>query len=191
MSDLQTLVNAIPDAQDGNIITSNYHNTVKAALQAMASQLEAAAPGSQTVNLTVQPNFAAISGATAWTVALGVATSAAGSNGFIPLNLPDGATINQMVAIGAQTSPAAKGFASLLVMPLGGTAGTTLILIDLSTGGNPFTLTGSPSVPGLTASALKDMETVQNSLFKYAIQSEVLGAGVTINAFQVGYTTAG
>jgi hypothetical protein len=188
MSDLQTLVNAIPNAQDGNIITSNYHNTIKAALQAMASQLEATAPGSQTVNLTVQPNF--VPNGTAWTVALGSAKSVAGSNGFIPLNLPDGATINQMVVIGAQTSPPATGFASLLVLPLAGTVGTTLILIDLSTGGNPFTLTGSPNVPGLTASALKDMETVQNSLFKYAIQSSVLGAGVTINAFQVGYTTA-
>jgi len=34
------------------------------------------------------------------------------------------------------------------------------------------------------------MQTVQNSVFKYAIQAEVLGAGVTINAFQVIYNTA-
>jgi hypothetical protein len=190
MAELQTLVNAIPDAQDGNLITSNYHNTIKTALQAIASQLEAAAPGSRTVTLTVQPNFVPIVGGTAWTVTLGVATSVAGSNGFIPLNLPDGATIQGMVAIGGQTSPVSRGFASLLVLPLGGTGSTTLILIDLSAGGNPFTLTGSPNVPGLTPSALKDMETVNNSQFKYAIQSEVLGAGVTINAFQVVYTTA-
>jgi hypothetical protein len=188
MADLQTLVNAIPDAQDGNVITSNYHNTVKTVLQAVVSQLEGAAPSPRTVTLTVQPNFVPIG--TAWTVTLGVARSVAGSNGFIPLNLPNGAVITQMVAIGGQTSPASSGFASLLVLPLGGTADTTLILIDLSAGGNPFTLTGSPNVPGLTASALKDMETVQNSQFKYAIQAEVLGAGVTINAFQVVYTTA-
>jgi len=191
MTDLQTLVNAIPDAQDGNVITSNYHNAIKAALQAIAAQLKGA-PGAQTVRLTVHPNFLPIAGSTAWTVTLGVATSAAGngSNGFISLDLPDGATIQQMVAIGAQASPPAKGFASLLVLPIGGTAATTLILIDLSTGGIPFTLTGSPNVPGLTASALKEMQIVQNSQFKYAIQSQVLGRGVAINAFQVVYTTA-
>ena len=189
MADLQTLVDEIPDAEDGNIITSNYHNTVKTALQAVASQLGAAAPGGRTVAQTIQPNFATI-GPTGWTVTLGSATSAAGSNGFIPLNLPEGATIQQMVAIGGQSAPVSPGFASLLVLPLGGTAGTTLILIDLRAGGNPFTLTGSPNVPGLTASALKDMTTVQNSQFKYAIQCQALGAGLIINAFQVVYATA-
>jgi hypothetical protein len=190
MADIQTLINAIPDAQDGNVITSDYHNTIKAALLAIAGQLGTAGPGAQTVKITVQPNLVAFAGGTPWTVTLGVATSAAGSNGFIPLNLPDGATIQQMVVFGSQSNPVSKGFASLLVIPLAGTAATNLILIDLSTGGSPFSLTGTPNVPGLTASALKDMQTVQNSVFKYAIQAEVLGAGVTINAFQVIYNTA-
>ena len=189
MADLQTLVNAIPDAQDGNIITSNYHNTVKTALQAVATQLEAAGPGGQTVTHTIQPNFATI-GTTAWTVTLGSATSANGSNGFIPLSLPEGAAIQQLVAIGGQSTPPSDGITSLLVLPLGGTQSTTLILIDLSAGGNPFTLSGSPNAPSLTPSALKDMTTVRNSQFKYAIQCQAFGAGIIINAFQVVYTTA-
>jgi hypothetical protein len=188
MADIQTLVNAIPDAQDGNVISSDYHNTIKTALLAIATQLASGGAGGQTVTLTVQPNFVAIG--TAWTVNLGVAISSAGSNGFIPLTLPDGAVIQQMMVLGSQTSPPSKGFASLLVLPLGGVGSTTLILIDLSTGGNPFTLTGTPNVPGLTPTALQQISTVQNSQFKYAIQSEVLGANVNINAFQIVYTTA-
>jgi hypothetical protein len=191
MADLLTLINAIPDAQDGNVITANYHNTIKKALVAIANQL-GTAPGAQTVNLTVQPNFITVGGGTAWSVSLGIATSAVGSNGFISLNLPDGAVIQQMVAMGSQTNPASKGFASLLALPLSGTASTTLIQIDLSTGGSPFTLTGSPSptVSGLTAAALANMLTVQNSQFKYAIQAEVLGAGVQINALQIVFAAA-
>jgi hypothetical protein len=187
MSGLQTLINAIPDAQDGNVITSDYHNTVKAALQAIATQLEGAAPGSQNLTLTVQPNFVAIPPSPAWTVTLGVATSVASSNGFVSLNLPDGVVITQMTVIGGQTSPATAGFANLLVLPLGGTAATTLIGVNLSTGMNQQ-VAPTPTASGLTASALQSMQTVQNSQFKYAVQAEVLAAGVTINALQLGYT---
>jgi hypothetical protein len=197
MGSLQTLLNAIPDAQDGNVITSRYHNTLKAALIAIANQLGAAAPPAvQTVTRTVQPNLLTVSGGAAWSVSLGVATSGAnGGNGYVSLDLPDGAVIQQMVVIGAQPATAVKGFASLLVLPLGGTTAQTLIQIDLSTGGNPFTLSGTPnpqlSAPPLSTSALLNLQTVQNSQFKYAIQAEVLGAALTINAFQIVYTTGG
>jgi hypothetical protein len=199
MGNLTNLINAIPDAQDGYIITAYSHNTLKAALVAIASQLGAAAPpAAQTVARTVQPNLlTTLPGGAAWTVSLGLASSGAnGGNGYVSLDLPNGAVIQQLVVIGAQTAAtAAKGFASLLVLPLAGTAGQTLIQIDLSTGGNPFTLSGTPnaqlSAPPLSASALLNFQTVQNSQFKYALQAQVLGAGVNINAFQVVYTTGG
>jgi hypothetical protein len=197
MADIQTLVNNIPDAQDGNVINSNYHNTIKTALLAIAVQLGGAA-GPQTVNLTIQPSFQPMAGLPPWNVSLGLATDPGppAAGGFIPLSLPDGATIQQLVVIGSKTNPASKGFVNLLVIPLGGTAGTTLISIDLTPAGNPFTLNGVPNIPGLTATALMQIQTVQNSQFKYAIESEVLSpagtpvATVTINAIQVVYSTA-
>lgn len=191
MPDLQTLVNAIPDANDGNVISSDYHNTIKAALEAIAGLLAGGA-GSQVVKYTVQPNFLTVGGGTAWNVSLGLATSAAGSNGFIVLTLPDGAILQSMEIWGKQTSPPSVGFANLLALPIAGTTSTTLIKVDFSTAGNPFDVTGTPSpdVSGLSASALQDMLTVQNAHFKYAIQAETLGSGVVINAFQIVYTTA-
>jgi hypothetical protein len=191
MASIQTLVNLIPDANDGNIISSDYHNTIKAALLAIAGQLGGSV--SETGSITVQPAFLTVGGGTAWSVSLGLATSAAGSNGFVPVSLPDGAILQQMTVMGAQTSPASKGFASLLALPIAGTTSTTLIQVDLTPGGNPFTLTGTPSptISGLSASALQSMLTVQNSQFKYAIQAEVLGASVIINALQVTYATGG
>jgi len=197
MGNLTTLINAIPNAQDGYIITAYYHNTIRNALVAIANQLGAAAPpAAQSITKTIQPNLLTVAGGAAWAVSLGVATSgASGGNGYVSLDLPDGAVIQQLVVMGAQPATAVKGFASLLVLPLGGTTAQTLIQIDLSTGGNPFTLPGTPnaqlSAPPLSASALLNLQTVQNSQFKYAIQAEVLGTALTINAFQVVYTTGG
>jgi hypothetical protein len=197
MADIQTLVNDIPNAQDGDIIGSDYHNTIKAALQAIAQQMGAGA-GPQTVSLTVQPSFLPMAGLPAWNVSLGLATDPGppAAGGFIPFNLPDGATIQKMVVTGSKNNPASKGFVNLVVIPLGGTSGSTLISIDLTPGGNPFTLTGTPNIPGLTAVALLQIQQVQNTQFKYAILSEVVSptgtpaASITINVIQIVYTTA-
>jgi hypothetical protein len=124
------------------------------------------------------------------------------TDGFIPLNLPDGAVIQSMTVLGARTSATAFGKANLLVLPIAGggsgtTGTTTLIQIDLSTGGNPFSLSGTPNpqISGLTASALTTMQTVQNSQFKYVIETNVSAIGtaagaVSIYAFQVVYATS-
>lgn len=196
MADVQGLINAIPDAQDGNVITSDYHNTIKAALQAIAGQLGTGSSG-QTVTIALQPVFLPVPGSPAWGISLGFAADAGPplSNGWIPLNLPDGAVIQKLVVLGAKTNTGVKGFVSLLIFPIGSTGSTTLILVDLTPGGNPFTLTGTPNVPGLNPTALRSAETVDNSQFKYALQAEVISptgaaaGSVTINALQVVYTT--
>src|ERR1700726_1804687 len=99
MADIQALINAIPDAQDGSVITSDYHNTIKAALAAMASQLGGSA-GGQTVTLTLPPNFLPIGRNPPWVVTLGAASDAGTpvSDGWIPVSLPEGAVIQQLVA---------------------------------------------------------------------------------------------
>ncbi|MBZ5621150.1 MAG: hypothetical protein LAQ69_20850 [Acidobacteriia bacterium] len=198
MADIQTLINAIPDAQDGDVITANSHNSIKQALIAIAGQL-----GGTTGNVTqtIQPAFLPIPPNPTWNVSLGLAADQGppGADGFIPLNLPDGAVIQQMVAMGAKINSAPKGFANLLILPIGsgGTGSSTLIQIDLTNAGAPFTLTGTPStsnIPGVTAAGLKQMQTVQNSQFKYVIETKILSpagtpvASVTINAFQVIYS---
>jgi hypothetical protein len=196
MPDLQTLINAIPDAQDGNVITSNYHNTIKAALHAIVGQLGAAAP--TTVTRTLPPNFTAIAGGAApWALGIGSAADAGppSTSGFMPLNLPDGVVIQTMTTIGRKTNAGPVGNVNLLIVPIGGAGtGTILIQIDLSVAGDPFTLTGTPNVPGLTSSALVSLQTVQNLQFKYFIEAQVFSpqgttpASVVINALQVGYT---
>jgi len=195
MADIQTLINAIPDAQDGFVITADYEVTIKAALQAIAGQLGAV--GSQTVSLTLSPTFLPIAGATPWGITFSSAADAGppSTNGWLPLYLPDGAIIQKLLVTAVRANPALKGFVSLVIVPIGMTSGTTLILVDLGAAtSSPSTLPpGTPNVPGVTTIALQDLQTVDNSQFKYLIQAQVfsstgiLAGSLTIFGLQVVY----
>ncbi len=204
MAAIQTLVNNIPLAQDGNLITSNYHNTIRAALEAIASQLSGA-PTPTTVTLTLHPAFSPVANFPQFSLSIGVATLTGTGNaaGYIPLSLPDGAVIQQLTVSGANvnslTSSKVSAFAYLQILAVtGGGSPTTLIQIDLVPGGNPFSLPGTPNaanVPGITVTGLKDAQTVQNSQFMYAIEVIVRGDGATqasleIFSFQLVYQPA-
>jgi hypothetical protein len=190
MSTIQDLINAIPDAQDGDVINSVDHNTIKTALKAIAGQ--SGSTSGQTNSVTLPPNFLPVTGGGApWTINLGVAVDAGRSNGWIPLYLPEGALITQMTVNGVITAPGTPGFVSLVIQPLTDTAVTTLILIDLSTGGNPFNLTGTPNVTGAGATGLKDFQTVKNAANKYLVHAQTLSSApntVTINTVRVIFT---
>lgn len=203
MADLQTLINAIPDAQDGNVITSDYHNNIKTALQAIAGQLGPGA-GGQNVTLTLLPNFLPVPPVNVhvpWKVEIGTASDAGGNltDGWMPLYLPDGAVIQQLIVIGVKTVATTPvtfgGNITLTIMSAGSTSGTTLISVDLTNMlGNPFTTPpGIPSVPGASPVSLKDLQTVKTTQNKYTIRAIVSpspAAGtLTIEAIQVVYTT--
>jgi len=191
MATIQDLINSIPDAQDGNVITADYLVKTKQALAALAGQTGGTTSG-QSASITFPANLLPIGKNTQWVVSIGVANDAGGvTDVWIPLNLPDGVVIQQMSAFGAKLNPAATGFVALGIQPIGGTAVTNLIMIDLTAAGNPFQLTGTPNVAGATPTSLKDLQTVKNSDFKYTIHAQAITttAGVlSINAIRVVYT---
>ncbi|MGD1095372.1 MAG: hypothetical protein ABSB35_25680 [Bryobacteraceae bacterium] len=195
MADIQTLVNNIPDAQDGNVITSDYHNTIKTALQAIAGTLAGTSSG-QTVTVNVPVNFLPVAGSTPWSVKVGFAEDPSNScDGWAPLTLPDGAVLRQLVAIGVKTSPATIGSVNLIAVPINGptTNLNNVFLATINLAGvaimNPFTI----SVPAQVTSALAGSLTVQNAQFKYVVEANVAlspaPASITLYAIQVTYTT--
>ena len=205
MADIQTLINAIPDAQDGNVITADYHNTIKTALTAIAGQLGPQA-GGRTVVQNLMPAFLPvppISSRPAWNVSVGSATDVGGTltDGWLPLYLPDGAIIQQLNVIGVKTAATTEGTYSatvnLNILPIGPGNGPTLITIALdNVMGNPFQTApgqGQPSLAGTSATSLKDLQTVKNSQNKYIIRATVnpspAPGTLTINALQVTYQT--
>jgi hypothetical protein len=190
MADIQTLVGLIPDAQDGDVITADYHNTIKTALEAIAGQLGSGG-GGQTLILTLPANFLPVTGSTAWNTSVGFASdSGSSSDGWIPLSFPQDAVLTQLTATGLKTNAAPKGSINLLAVPISGTDPTVLASISLSdvAVGNPFTVTVSAQV----VSSLTALLTVDNTQWKYAIEAKLAfstaAGSVVLYSMQVTYT---
>lgn len=192
MADVQTLVDNIPTAQDGNLITANYHNSIKKALEAIVGELGGTG-GPQTITATLPMNFLPVQGQTPWNLQVGFAEdSGSASDGWIPVSFPQGATIQQLTGSGLKTNAAPKGSINLLAIATNGTDPNVLASISLSdvAVGNPFNIT-VPAV--LTASQNPALLTVDNSKWKYVIEAKVnfstAANSVSIYSLQVVYTT--
>jgi hypothetical protein len=120
---LQILISSIPIAHPGNIITSEYHNALRDAVRALASRIGLSVnPTAEFTILTFAPNFLPVKSTNpdapklGWTVTLERAgvpeignedLKKTVSGGFV-VQLPDGATIHQMIVRGERTPTAPK-----------------------------------------------------------------------------------
>jgi hypothetical protein len=199
MAELSTLINNIPRADDGNVISSDYHNTIRDALVAIAAQLGPGVgvrPGAVTLIpnlLPMGPQLSAVQ-VPSWTVHLGFAAdngSGTGSvtNGWLPLSLPDGAVITKLVVVGtkASTAATASGSVSLLSQPITGTETALLIMVDL-----PASIPAGGGFQATTPTFQSPNTSVDNSKNKYMIQAQSFSSAadsIRITAFRVEYTT--
>jgi hypothetical protein len=189
---------------DGQVITSDHHNSLRAALLAIASQLGLGLT-SPTTNFTFAPGILPIAGAPAnWPVNAGnAAVSAAGANpdGWLPVQLPDGANIQSMTVTGKLTPPAPASFQVVLfresVAPDPNSPAAPLISLALQSQSGVFSVSGS-IVPGAASSAsglvaqlalVQDLKLIDNSSYKYFLRATVTGAGgatvAEIDAIQI------
>ena len=118
--EIQLLLNAIPIANDGQVIYSEYHNSLRKALIAIANRLGLTIePAAQLAILNFAPNFLPISthpeDDPAWEVTLNKAAiplNIAGANvnvrgGFV-VQMPDGADIQSMIVRGKRVDDGNK-----------------------------------------------------------------------------------
>jgi hypothetical protein len=189
--DLQLLLNAIPIAQDGNVITSEYHNALRAAVLTIANQLGVSL--SQTVTLSFAPSFLPSGVQPQWVLNNGFASKPTGgtAHGWFPLQLPDGARIQSMTAIGRRSGTVASFQVQLLRQPITDTDTTTLITIPLNTAGDPFTVSGNLQVAGAGPTALEEYRVVDNDNYKYLAFARLVGAAadavVELHAIRVTF----
>jgi hypothetical protein len=108
--EIQLLLNAIPIANQGNIITSEYHNSLRNALMAIAERMGLTIkPVSEMQLLTLAPKFLPTSQGDAhgaWVATFDKAALAPDANGVVKgslaVQLPDGAVIISMTVRGAR-----------------------------------------------------------------------------------------
>lgn len=197
---LVTLVNAIPTAQDGHIITPQYHNTLRNAVTAIAAEL-----GSQTgTGVTFVTSFPPIffpeddDASKYWSNQLALATRPAGNTakGWFPMTLQDGARILSLTVIGRKFVSAVGALSLRVLMRRKSltevTDDQTFINVDLKNiNGEPFRETRSPTITGTSSDNLKEVSLVDNSKYLYYVRATMSNAPGDLQmdfyAFQVAY----
>ena len=192
--DLQSLINAIPIAEDGHVITRLHHNSLRAALLAIVTQL-GGDPVSGTVTLTLMPSFLPSGNQAPWLLSEGVATrsEAETTRGWFPLQLPEGVRIQNMTVIGRRTGTVESFQVQLLRQPINDTPTTVLISIPLQNAGDPFQEPPrSVQVAGAGPAALEEYRLINNSAFKYLVMANLVAqaaaAEAQIFAIRVAYS---
>jgi hypothetical protein len=168
-TDVQHALDAVPVAREGDIIASSYHNSVRAALIAIAAHLGEAPPDTETV-LTFAPGLQPSGQDAPWLLLEGLAakpTGAGFASGWLPLQIPDGITIQKMRVIGRKAGNVAAFTVQLLRQPVADTALTPVVAAQLEQATGAFVV--PVDVPAEHA-------TVDNNAYKYIVTAEVIGA---------------
>jgi hypothetical protein len=193
VSDLQVLIASIPIAQDGQVITAEYHNNLRAALIAMANRLGLGTI-SEEITITTPPRLFAMAGGGAWDHDVGVVkkpNDGGGRRGWMELDLPDGARIKRMQVYATTESGNGEMRVKLQRRSVSNPgASDDLVSIDITNNDAATPKPGEVTLPSSTlAEAIEAARIVDNRKYKYVFIAELdNGSGekkAAINAVQV------
>jgi hypothetical protein len=197
VTDLQILISQIPAAEDGNIIRSEHFNQMRLALTELAKRLGVVGV-EEDFGETIAPNFFRNGSDEGWVSEYGIAKTpavAATVRGWMEVELPNGARLDQMLVYGKRT-----GAGAFNVILRRQKIQDPASIVDLIT--VPITSTtdaekGERAEVKVLASDLTELEErrrIKNSDYKYLLIAEATLAAATdsaqINAVQVVYRIA-
>jgi hypothetical protein len=196
-TNLDTLIAAIRTAEDGQVISKDYHNSLRDALKAIADQLNAT-PFGEEVTASYPPHFMLNGAGPNWQVNNGIATRDAGglSDGWFALHLPQGARIQSLNVKGRRVAAALSFTVKLLRVALADPDGGNIavVTVNLKNASDPFNVTQIPAATGLGPKELEELRRVDNSAYTYLIVATVRGSAdnnlIQINGIQVSYTVS-
>lgn len=191
-SDLQILIATIPRAEDGHVITAEYHNAVRAALIAIANRL-GLGPVSEEITVSNAPRLLPQT-AQGWAHdQYGAAKKPGGASGsvkgWMEVELPDGARISNMTVYATRTGPGALHIKLLRQKITDPTKSRDLIDIDVD---RDYTTTGKQrdvTADDVGPAGLEELRIVNNREHKYLVAAELDNADSTttaqFSAFQI------
>jgi hypothetical protein len=183
-SDLQILIASIPIAQEGHVISSEYHNAIRNALVAIANRL-GLGPVSEEITITKAPQFMPLAGQAEWEHLYGIVQKPPGVNagnvqGWMQLELPDGARIKRMVVFASKdpAAPATPLRIALRRQRMVDT-GTNPELIRIEVVGEEGLsrgIEGDVTLPGsgAGAGAIEEFRIVNNREHRYLLTAELI-----------------
>jgi hypothetical protein len=204
MADLQQVIKAIPIAEDGHIISKDYHNSLRTAVNEIA-RLAHDISRDREESVTLAPSFQVNSPNIGWVINQLYASNQQNPScdGWLPVLLPDGSRIQRLIGVvgitGTSTPPTQFSFTIRLNrQPFDDPQNIAQIASTPNLGArgnedkNSFEAEGRFSVPGLsTPAALMEFQLVDNKKNRYFIQSRVTdvpsGVIVLIYAIRIDY----
>lgn len=184
MATLQQIIASIPTAQEGAVISVDYHNSILAAIKLLATQGGGTSSSAATINLAFAPQFAA-DPQFPWILQGGSASKPGGTatqaQGWLGLHLPDGYLVDHMVISGNKTGNVGSFSVSLLQYSLTtGSLQQTVLATTLDTA-----TTDAAGNFSATARATSGI-IVNNSQSKYIMFARIVGADAVATASLYG-----
>lgn len=199
VQELEDLLDGIPIANDGDVITAEHHNSLRSAigLIARAVRVEELA---KVQTLTFPPVLLPEVGQNQWRIDVGIArgpdvgaTDQTDAYGWMPIDLPQGARMESMTVRGRRQGTVGTWAVSLVRREIASADQANVFyteLQDLAEG------TFSKNVPivtpedtGLTASQIEDLRLVDNSRYRYlfytAMDGAAAGGDISLSDVQV------
>jgi hypothetical protein len=187
-TNLQTLIDNIPTAEDGHIIDRKYHNSLREAVAALAQQVGTGGQGQADTSVTYAPVFLPVTDggvkSPEWVLSLGVSSrppSVNSAKGWLPLQLPDNATIKSMTITGQKSGTVLSCQVRLMRQTIADATTVPMIVVNLkNVTGQPFKATGE--VAGASLPIIQDFRTVNNDKYQYLVLAELTLASPTADA---------
>jgi hypothetical protein len=190
-SDLQIMISAIPTAQDGQVITADFHNALRLALVAIANRL-GIGPVSDEVTITNAPRLSPVAGAAAWDHDVGFvrkppAVTSGNVRGWMEMELPHGGRIKKMVVFATTTGTGTLKFRLRRQKVTDPSVAADLIVIEIPDGFDAAKgAEGDVTVrdTGAGTVAIEEFRIIDNRQQKYLLTAELDGVDAnTIGQF--------
>jgi hypothetical protein len=175
---LQAFLDAIPFANDGDVITADHHNTIRQALAAIARSLDETQLA-RAVTSSFTPALLPAEGATPWRSGVGFALGppSGPAEGWMPLDLPNGTLIDTLVVRGKMPQLANEWIVSLRRVEL-----TSELEVDVCKAEIPNRTAGSPEsfefpapviTDGVTPVQVAERRRVDNARYRYLFYTKL------------------
>lgn len=188
---LQSFLDAIPFANDGDVITPDHHNSLRAACARIAQSLDDTQLA-RVVTESVTPVLLPVVGPDPpWRIAQGFSVGPTTGNkteGWMPVELPHGTNVDVLTVRGKRPGAVTIWSAALRRVELAGTAQADVCAdeIQAATAGTDgsFAATVPVKTDGLSATQAAELRRVDNTRYRYFFHTKVSGAA-QVDALEV------
>lgn len=182
-AELQAFLDAIPFANDGDVITADHHNTLRKAIGRIAGSLDES-QFVQVQTLSFSPALLPVAdGPGDWRSMPGIAVgpkTGGNAEGWMPLDLPNGTNVDSLTVRGKLPKPATIWSVSLRRRELAGTLEADVCTDELQDvqkdAGGAFAKTIPATTEQLTPAQAAEQRRIDNSKYRYFFHTALGGA---------------